>query len=215
MARGRLRVLLGAAPGVGKTFTMLEEGRRLKAEGRDVVVGVVEHHGRAATSALLEGMEVLPRRIVDHRGVSLDDLDLDAVLARSPQVALIDELAHTNAPGSPHAKRWQDVGAILDAGIDVISTVNIQHIESLNDVVERITGITQRETIPDAVLRGADQVELVDLAPPSPAHPPGRGRRLPRITDRRRAEQLLPIGQPDRTPRARTALARRRGGLGP
>jgi two-component system sensor histidine kinase KdpD len=165
MARGRLRVLLGAAPGVGKTFTMLEEGRRLKAEGRDVVVAIVEHHGRAATSALLEGMEVLPRRAVDHRGVTLDDLDLDAVLARKPQVALVDELAHTNAPGSPHAKRWQDVGVILDAGIDVISTVNIQHIESLNDVVERITGIVQRETIPDAVLRDADQVELVDLAP--------------------------------------------------
>jgi two-component system sensor histidine kinase KdpD len=165
MARGRLRVLLGAAPGVGKTFTMLEEGRRLKAEGRDVVVAIVEHHGRAATSALLEGLEVLPRRVVDHRGVALDDLDLDAVLTRKPQVALVDELAHTNAPGSPHAKRWQDVASILDAGIDVISTVNIQHIESLNDVVERITGITQRETIPDAVLREADQVELVDLAP--------------------------------------------------
>jgi two-component system, OmpR family, sensor histidine kinase KdpD len=170
MARGRLRVLLGAAPGVGKTFTMLEEGRRLTAEGRDVVVAIVEHHGRAATSALLDGLEVLPRRVVDHRGVALDDLDLEAVLARRPQVALVDELAHTNAPypegtGSPHAKRWQDVAAILDAGIDVISTVNIQHIESLNDVVEGITGIVQRETIPDAVLRDADQVELVDLAP--------------------------------------------------
>ncbi len=165
MARGRLRVLLGAAPGVGKTFTMLEEGRRLKAEGRDVVVAVVEHHGRAATAALLEGLDVLPRRVVDHKGVRLDDLDLEAVLARRPAVALVDELAHTNAPGSPHSKRWQDVAAILDAGIDVISTVNIQHIESLNDVVEGITGITQRETIPDAVLRDADQVELVDLAP--------------------------------------------------
>jgi two-component system sensor histidine kinase KdpD len=165
MAKGRLRVLLGAAPGVGKTFTMLEEGRRLKAEGRDVVVAVVETHGRAATSALVEGLEVLPRRQVDHRGVRLDDLDLDAVLARKPEVALVDELAHTNAPGSPHAKRWEDVRAILDAGIDVISTVNIQHIESLNDVVQRITGIVQRETIPDGVLREADQVELVDLAP--------------------------------------------------
>ena len=165
MAKGRLRVLLGAAPGVGKTFTMLEEGRRLKAEGRDVVVAIVEHHGRAATSALLEGLDVLPRRSVDHKGVALDDLDLDAVLARKPEVALVDELAHTNAPGSPHAKRWQDVAALLDAGIDVISTVNIQHIESLNDVVEGITGIVQRETIPDAVLRDADQVELVDLAP--------------------------------------------------
>jgi two-component system sensor histidine kinase KdpD len=175
MARGRLRVLLGAAPGVGKTFTMLEEGRRLRAEGRDVVVAIVEHHGRAATSALLDGLEVLPRRIVDHRGVALGDLDLDAVLARAPQVALVDELAHTNAPyangtTSPHAKRWEDVAAILDAGIDVISTVNIQHIASLNDVVEGITGIVQRETIPDAVLRDADQVELVDLAPQSLRH---------------------------------------------
>jgi two-component system sensor histidine kinase KdpD len=167
MAKGRLRVLLGAAPGVGKTFTMLEEGRRLKAEGRDVVVAIVETHGRAATSALLDGLEVLPRRRVDHRGVALDDLDLEAVLARRPEVALVDELAHTNAPGSPHEKRWEDVRAILDAGIDVISTVNIQHIESLNDVVQRITGIAQRETIPDGVLREADQVELVDLAPQS------------------------------------------------
>ncbi len=165
MARGRLRVLLGAAPGVGKTFTMLEEGRRLQHEGRDVVVALVETHGRAATSALVDGLEVLPRRAVDHRGVELNDLDLAAVLARRPDVALVDELAHTKAPGSAHAKRWEDVDAILDAGIDVISTVNIQHIESLGDVVHGITGIAQRETIPDAVLRGADQVELVDLAP--------------------------------------------------
>lgn len=165
MARGRLRVLLGAAPGVGKTFTMLEEGRRLQREGRDVVVAIVETHGRAATSALVDGLEVLPRRSVDHRGVALDDLDLDAVLARLPEVALVDELAHTNAPGSPHAKRWQDVDALLEAGIDVLSTVNIQHIESLGDVVQGITGIAQRETIPDDVLRSADQVELVDLAP--------------------------------------------------
>jgi two-component system sensor histidine kinase KdpD len=165
MARGRLRVLLGAAPGVGKTFTMLEEGRRLAREGKDVVVAVVETHGRAATSALLDGLEVLPRRSVEHRGVALDDLDVAALLARNPEVALVDELAHTNAPGTARPKRWQDVEAILDAGIDVISTVNIQHIESLGDVVQGITGIAQQETIPDAVLRGADQVELVDLAP--------------------------------------------------
>lgn len=165
MTRGRLRVMLGAAPGVGKTYAMLEEGRRLAAAGGDVVVAVVETHGRAATSALLDGMEVLPRRRVEHRGVVLEELDLDAVLARRPDLALVDELAHTNAPGSAHAKRWQDAEALLDAGIDVLSTVNIQHIESLNDVVRQITGVVQRETIPDAVLRGADQVELVDLAP--------------------------------------------------
>ncbi|MEP6842899.1 MAG: universal stress protein, partial [Pseudolysinimonas sp.] len=167
MGRGRLRVMLGAAPGVGKTFAMLEEGRRLAHGGRDVVVAIVETHGRAATSALVDGLEVIPRRVVDHRGVELDDLDLHAVIARHPDIALVDELAHTNAPGSEHAKRWQDVDAILDAGIDVISTVNIQHIESLNDVVHQITGVPQRETIPDSVLRHADQVELVDLTPQS------------------------------------------------
>lgn len=167
MRSGRLRVMLGAAPGVGKTFAMLEEGRRLSSEGRDVAVAVVETHGRAATSALVEGLEVVPRRIVEHRGVTLDEMDLDAVIARHPDIALVDELAHTNAPGSQHAKRWEDVRAILDAGIDVISTVNIQHIESLNDVVQQITGVPQRETIPDSVLRGADQVELIDLTPQS------------------------------------------------
>jgi two-component system sensor histidine kinase KdpD len=164
-SRGRLRVLLGAAPGVGKTYAMLEEGRRLAETGIDVVVAIVETHGRAATAALVEGLEVIPRRGVDHRGLTLDELNVGAVIARRPALALVDELAHTNAPGSEHAKRWQDVDAILDAGIDVISTVNIQHIESLNDVVRQITGVLQRETIPDAVLRSADQVELVDLAP--------------------------------------------------
>ncbi|HQA22144.1 MAG TPA: DUF4118 domain-containing protein [Rhodoglobus sp.] len=165
MTRGRLRVMLGAAPGVGKTYAMLEEGRRLAAAGKDVVLAVVETHGRAATSALVEGLELIPRQAVEHRGVVLHEMDLDAVLARKPELALVDELAHTNAPGSPHDKRWQDVEAILAAGIDVISTVNIQHIESLNDVVRQITGVVQRETIPDAVLRSADQIELVDLAP--------------------------------------------------
>ncbi len=157
--------MLGAAPGVGKTFAMLEEGRRLSEAGRDVVVAVVETHGRAATSALVEGLDVLPRRAINHRGVSLDEMDLDALISRHPDLALVDELAHTNAPGSLHEKRWQDVEAILDAGIDVISTVNVQHIESLNDVVRQITGVVQRETIPDAALRGADQIELTDLAP--------------------------------------------------
>jgi two-component system sensor histidine kinase KdpD len=163
--RGRLRVMLGAAPGVGKTYAMLEEGRRLRDAGKDVAVAVVETHGRAATSALVEGLEVIPRRRIEHRGVILEEMDLEAVIARHPDLALVDELAHSNAPGSTHEKRWQDVQALLDAGIDVISTVNIQHIESLNDVVRQITGVVQRETIPDAALRSADQVELVDLSP--------------------------------------------------
>ena len=160
-------MLLGAAPGVGKTFTMLEEGSRLKQEGKDVVVAVVETHGRAATAALLNGQDVVPRRIVSHRGVELSEMDLDAVIARHPDVALVDELAHTNAPGSRNEKRWQDVEDLLDAGIDVMSTVNVQHIESLRDVVEQITGAPQRETVPDAMLRKADQIQVVDLAPQS------------------------------------------------
>ncbi|PRB03490.1 ATP-binding protein [Microbacterium sp. MYb64] len=164
-ARGRLRVLLGAAPGVGKTYEMLGEGRRLSEAGRDVVIGIVETHGRDATLAQTRGIEQVARRTVSHRGVQLDELDVDAVLARRPALALIDEMAHTNAPGSRNAKRWQDVQELLDAGIDVITTVNVQHIESLNAVVEKITGVVQQETVPDAVIRGADEVEVVDLAP--------------------------------------------------
>lgn len=163
--QGRLRVLLGAAPGVGKTYAMLEEGKRLLGEGKDAVVAVVETHGRAATASMTAGLETIPRRTVLHRGVELTEMDLEAVIARKPEIALVDELAHTNAPGSRNEKRWEDVREILNAGIDVISTVNIQHIDSLNDVVEQITGVPQRETIPDEVLRAADQVEVVDLAP--------------------------------------------------
>ena len=163
--RGRSRVLLGAAPGVGKTYAMLDEGKHLRAGGSDVVIAVVETHGRAATAAMTEGMEVVPRHYVERRGIELPEMDLDEVLARHPDVALVDELAHTNAPGSRNEKRWQDVEELLEAGIDVISTVNIQHIESLNDVVEQITGVPQRETVPDTVLRRASQVEVVDLAP--------------------------------------------------
>jgi two-component system, OmpR family, sensor histidine kinase KdpD len=165
MTRGRLRIFLGAAPGVGKTYAMLEEGHRLAALGKDVVIAVVETHERRGTAALVPGVDVIPRKQVEHRGVRLTEMDLDAVLDRHPQVALVDELAHTNAPGSLHEKRWQDVEALLQAGITVLSTVNIQHIESLNDVVEQITGVPQRETIPDSVLRSADQTELVDLTP--------------------------------------------------
>ncbi|WP_269447055.1 sensor histidine kinase [Devriesea agamarum] len=163
--RGRLRVLLGAAPGVGKTVAMLEEGSRMAAENVDVVVALVETHGRRVTAERVGSLEVIPRREVTHRRVTLTDMDLPAVLARAPQVALVDELAHTNAPGGVHEKRWEDVEDLLDAGIDVITTVNIQHIESLNDVVQSITGIVQRETVPDDVVRRADRIEVVDLTP--------------------------------------------------
>ncbi|GAB2557524.1 sensor histidine kinase [Kribbella endophytica] len=163
--RGRLRIYLGAAPGVGKTYKMLGEARRRRERGTDVVVGFVETHGREHTAAMLDGLEVVPRRIIDHRGASFTELDIDALLARRPEVALVDELAHTNVPGSRNAKRWQDVDELLGAGIDVISTVNIQHLESINDVVEKITGVPQRETVPDRVVRAADQIELVDMAP--------------------------------------------------
>ena len=182
--RGRLRVLLGAAPGVGKTYMMLEEGHRLRDTGKDVAVAVVETHDRAATAAILKGLELIPRKTVEHRGITLTELDLDAVIARHPDIALVDELAHTNAPGSKNEKRWQDVEEILAAGIDVISTVNIQHIESLNDVVEQITGVPQRETVPDSVVRSATQIEVVDLTPQS-------------LRDRLAEGQVYPAGRID------------------
>jgi two-component system sensor histidine kinase KdpD len=163
--RGRLRVYLGAAPGVGKTYDMLQEGQRRKKRGTDVVVGYVETHGRPLTAEALAGLEVVPRLQVPYQGVTLEEMDTGAVIRRRPQVALIDELAHTNAPGSRHEKRWQDVEDILAAGITVITTVNIQHLESLNDVVQGITGIQVRETVPDAVVDAADELELVDISP--------------------------------------------------
>ncbi|MDQ1664528.1 MAG: two-component system, OmpR family, sensor histidine kinase KdpD [Actinomycetota bacterium] len=165
MSRGRLRVYLGGAPGVGKTYSMLCEGHRRAGRGTDVVVGLVETHGRQHTAKLLDGLPVVPRREIAYREAVFTEMDVDALLARRPQVALVDELAHTNVPGSRNEKRWQDIEELLDAGIDVISTVNIQHLESLNDVVEKITGVPQRERVPDAVVRAADQVELVDMAP--------------------------------------------------
>ena len=170
MERGRLRVYLGAAPGVGKTFAMLDEGRRRAARGTDVVIALVETHDRPRTAAAIGDLEQVPRRRVDHRGLHTTELDVAAVLARRPEVALVDELAHTNAgdPGPDgHGKRWQDVQVLLDAGIDVITTVNVQHLESLNDVVTAITGIRQQETVPDRVVRAADAIELVDMSPSS------------------------------------------------
>ncbi len=164
--RGQLRIYLGAAPGVGKTFDMLDEACRRAARGTDVVIGFVETHGRARTAERIGTLPVVPRKTVAYRGTTFDEMNLDAILRRHPQVALVDELAHTNVPGSgPHTKRWQDVQTLLEAGIDVLSTVNIQHLESLNDVVETITGVQQRETVPDSVVRAADQVQLVDMTP--------------------------------------------------
>jgi two-component system sensor histidine kinase KdpD len=162
---GKLRIFVGAAPGVGKTYAMLETARARRKDGYDIVVGVVETHGRKETEALLEGLEIVPRRRVEYRGRWLDEMDLDAVLARRPQIVLVDELAHTNAPGSRHPKRYLDVEELLNAGINVYTTVNIQHIESLNDVVAQITHVRVRETVPDSVFDRADAVELVDLTP--------------------------------------------------
>ncbi|MFE4520205.1 ATP-binding protein [Kitasatospora sp. NPDC056783] len=164
---GRLRVYLGSAPGVGKTYRMLDEARRRQERGADVVVGYIECHGRRHTEAMLAGLEVLPRARRAYRDAEFEEMDLDGALARRPAVLLVDELAHTNIPGGRHAKRWQDVEELLAAGIDVVTTVNIQHLESLNDVVRKITGIPQRETVPDEVVRRADQIELVDMAPQS------------------------------------------------
>ncbi len=165
MARGTLRLYLGAAPGVGKTYAMLNEGWRRKERGTDVVIGWVQDHGRPQTDAQIRDLEIFPRTVTEYRGQTFEEMDLDGLLARKPELVLVDELAHSNVPGSKHAKRWQDVEELLDAGINVISTINLQHLESLNDVVERITGVTQHETVPDPVVRAADQVELVDMAP--------------------------------------------------
>jgi two-component system sensor histidine kinase KdpD len=163
--RSRLKIFLGAAPGVGKTFAMLEAAWERKRQGADVVVGVLETHGRKETRALLEGLEVIPRKKIEYRGRALEEMDIDAILARRPQIVLVDELAHTNVPGSRHPKRYSDVEEILDAGIDVYSTVNIQHLESLNDVVAQVTGVRIRETIPDGIIERADEIKLIDLPP--------------------------------------------------
>jgi two-component system sensor histidine kinase KdpD len=165
-AAGHFRIYLGAAAGVGKTYAMLNEGRRRHDRGTDVVIGFVECHGRALTEAMIGELEVLPRRMVEYRGARFEEMDLDAVLARAPKVALVDELAHTNVPGSGrHDKRWKDVQELLGAGIDVVTTVNIQHLESIADAVEQMTGTSVRERVPDWVVRKADQIELMDSSP--------------------------------------------------
>ncbi|WBB81263.1 DUF4118 domain-containing protein [Micromonospora sp. WMMD882] len=165
MSRGELRIYLGAAPGVGKTYAMLEEAHRRAGRGTDVVIGFVETHGREHTAAMIGDLEQVPRRTLTYRGVGFTEMDLDAVLTRRPEVVVVDELAHTNVPGSRNDKRWRDVQELLDAGITVLSTVNVQHLESINDVVAQITGTTQRETVPDEMVRAAEQVELVDMTP--------------------------------------------------
>jgi two-component system sensor histidine kinase KdpD len=162
---GKLRIFVGAAPGVGKTYEMLLQARARKADAYDVIIGVVETHGRKETEALLQGLEIVPRRRVEYRGQWLEEMDLDAIIARQPQIVLVDELAHTNAPGTRHPKRYLDVEELLGKGIDVYTTVNIQHIDSLNDVVAQITHVRVRETVPDSVFDRADAVELVDLTP--------------------------------------------------
>ena len=164
-ARGRLRIYLGMAAGVGKTYAMLNEGRRRQSRGTDVVVAWVETHGRALTQQQIGDLEIIPRKRIAYRGVELEEMDLDAVLARKPAVALVDELAHTNVPGSRHEKRYQDVEDLLAAGITVITTVNVQHLEGVNDLVEAITGARQRETLPDRLVDEADEIELVDISP--------------------------------------------------
>jgi len=164
-AKGQLRVVLGAAPGVGKTYAMLSVGEHLVAEGADVVVGYADTHHRAVTEAKLRNLEQIPAKRVTYRGATFEELDTDAVIVRRPAVALVDELAHTNVPGGCHIKRWQDIEEILDAGIDVVTTVNVQHLNSLNDAVEALTGVAQHETVPDAVVSAATSVELIDVAP--------------------------------------------------
>src|SRR5262245_25859301 len=163
--RGKLKIFFGYAAGVGKTYAMLEAARREKAAGVEVVVGYVEPHGRAEIEALLQGLETIPARTVPYRGVNLREFDLDAALKRRPALLLVDELAHTNAEGCRHAKRWQDVDELIEAGIDVWTTLNVQHIESLNDIIAQISGVTVRETIPDAVFERADELELIDITP--------------------------------------------------
>jgi len=164
-ARGKLRIFLGYAAGVGKTYQMLEEARALKAKGVDVAIGYFEPHGRKDTIAKTEGLEIVPRKVIQYRGSAFEEMDTDAVIARRPAVAMIDEFPHTNVPGSPREKRWEDVLVILEHGIDVMTTMNVQHLESLNDQMAQITGVTVRETIPDWVMQQADEVVMVDLTP--------------------------------------------------
>jgi two-component system sensor histidine kinase KdpD len=175
MRKGKLRIFMGFAAGVGKTYQMLTEARRLRDEGHDVVIGYFEPHARKDTIAQTEGLEFVPRRVYEHRGASFEEMDTDAILARRPETVAVDEFAHTNVPGSAHLKRWQDVMTILEAGIDVLTSLNVQHLESLNDQVWHVTGIRVRETVPDWVVQGADEVVMVDITPRALLHRLERG----------------------------------------
>jgi two-component system sensor histidine kinase KdpD len=163
--RGKLKIFLGYAPGVGKTYAMLNEGNRRLKRGQDVVIGYVETHGRKDTEAQIGNLEIIPRKKIEYQGMILEEMDVDAIIARKPEVVLVDELAHTNAPGSKHKKRYEDVQEILDHGINVLTTLNIQHIESLNDIIQQITGVAVRETVPDSIIDNADEIVAVDLTP--------------------------------------------------
>ena len=210
---GHFRIYLGAAPGVGKTYAMLSEGQRRRQRGADVVAGFVETYGRPLTESLLNGFEIIPRKAVDYRGTRTEEMDLDAVLRRRPEVALIDELAHTNVPGSGrHDKRWQDVLDILHAGIHVITTVNIQHLESIADEVEQITGKPVHERIPDWVVRKANQIELIDCSPEQLRRRMLHGNIYPQSKVPPGPHPLLPDRQPDRPARAGAAVRGRRLG---
>ena len=210
--RGRYRILLGMAAGVGKTYRMLQEGRQAQSEGKDVVIGYLEPHDRPQTAALAEGLEVVPRLRLEHGSLELEEMDVDGVVRRAPELALVDELAHTNAQGARNEKRYQDIDEILDAGIDVISTVNIQHLESLNDAVFELTGVRVRETFPGPDARrgrrGHPRRHLTRGAP----GPPPRRKGLSGRAGGAGAAELLPPGQPLGAPRARAA--RGRGGRG-
>jgi two-component system sensor histidine kinase KdpD len=191
--RGRLRIYLGAFPGVGKTYAMLNEAQRRKTYGEDVIVGFVETHGRRSTEIQLEGLEVVPRKRIVYRGVVVEEMDVDAILHRKPRVCLVDEIAHTNAPGSEREKRYEEVQLLLDAGIDVVSTLNIQHLESLNDTIESITGVKVRETIPDSVLDEADEVILIDLSPEGARARMEHGHIYPPVQARRALENFFTL----------------------
>ena len=194
---GRLRIFLGFAAGVGKTYAMLEAARERLAEGADVVAAYVETHGRQETEALLTGLRMIPRKKTEYRGTTLEEMDLDAVLARRPAIALVDELAHTNAPGSRHNRRYQDVEELLAAGIDVYTTLNVQHIESFNDAVAQITGVKVRETVPDHVLESADEIKLVDLTPDELIERLHEGKVYVPDQARSCGAEVLPARQPD------------------